>query len=101
MRRISVLVEASLGSGGQVQDAHQQQQQTLRDNLIGRSVAMGMQRGRRLNPGILKKRKWAFFQTVNNSKIIWDPNAKPKGLLGGHLNIRSILPKIEQKSFVF
>lgn len=27
---------------------------------------------------------------------MWDPRAKPKGLLGGHLNVRSILSKSEQ-----
>lgn len=49
-----------------------------------------------INPGIAKNRKWAFFHTVNHSKIIWDPKTKPKGILGRHLNIRSILSKTEQ-----
>lgn len=49
-----------------------------------------------LNPGIVKNRKWEVFQTVNHSRTMWDPRAKPKGLLGGHLNVRSILSKSEQ-----
>lgn len=28
--------------------------------------------------------------------MLWDPRAKPKGLLGGHINIRSITGKSEQ-----
>ena len=51
---------------------------------------------KRLNSGIAKNRKWEVFQTVNHSRIVWDPKAKTKGLLGGHLNIRSILSKSEQ-----
>ncbi len=35
-----------------------------------------------------KHHKLQCFQTVNHSKIIWDPGAKPKGILGGHLNVR-------------
>jgi len=49
-----------------------------------------------VNQGILKNKKWGFFQTVNQSRTIWDPKVKPKGLLGGHLNIRSIISKSEQ-----
>ncbi len=41
-----------------------------------------------------QKRK--VFQMVNNSRIIWYSKAKPKGILGGHLNIRSLRPKSEQ-----
>ncbi|XP_038566585.1 uncharacterized protein LOC119897093 [Micropterus salmoides] len=51
---------------------------------------------KRINPGIAKNRKWEVFQTVNHSRTVWDPRAKPKGLLGGHLNIRSLLSKSEQ-----
>ncbi len=36
-----------------------------------------------LNPAIKKLRKLNFFQTVNNARVLWDPRAKPKGLLGG------------------
>ncbi len=49
-----------------------------------------------LNPAIKKLRKLNFFQTVNNARVLWDPRAKPKGLLGGHLNIHSIIPKSDQ-----
>lgn len=41
----------------------------------------------RINPAIQKHRMWNFFQTVNHSKVIWCSQAKPQGLLGGHLNI--------------
>lgn len=37
-----------------------------------------------------------MFQTLNQAKMIWDPCCKPKGLLGGHLNIRSMIPKRKQ-----
>ena len=49
-----------------------------------------------LNPAIKKMKKWCFIQSVNNARVIWDPRAKPKGLLGGHLNIRSLTPKSDQ-----
>lgn len=49
-----------------------------------------------LNPAIKKLRKLKFFQTVNNSRVLWDPSAKPKGLLWGHLNIHSIISKSDQ-----
>ena len=49
-----------------------------------------------LNPAIIKNKKWTFFQCLNNARIFWDPKAKPKGLLGGHLNICSLLPKNDQ-----
>lgn len=49
-----------------------------------------------INPAIMKNRKWKVFQTVNNSRIIWDPRAKSRGLLGGHLNIQSIKSKSDQ-----
>lgn len=35
-------------------------------------------------------------QTLNHAKLIWDPRSKTKGLLGGHLNIRSIVSKSNQ-----
>ncbi len=50
----------------------------------------------RINKAIIKHRKWKVFKTVNNSRLIWDAHSKPKGLLGGHINIRSILSKCEQ-----
>ena len=49
-----------------------------------------------INPAITKKRKRKVFQTVNNSRLIWDPKAKPKAVLCGHLNIRSIKSKSDQ-----
>ena len=49
-----------------------------------------------LNPAIRKHRRTNFFQTLNHAKLIWDPQSKPKGLLGGHLNIRSIVSKSNQ-----
>lgn len=41
-------------------------------------------------------RKLNFFKTVNQSKVIWDPQSKPRGLLGGRLNIRSVISEIDQ-----
>lgn len=49
-----------------------------------------------VNRAIQNNRKFKFFQTVNNSRIIWDLNVKPKGILGGHLNIRSLKSKSDQ-----
>lgn len=43
-----------------------------------------------VNPAIIKNRKWEVFQTVNHSRTVWDSKVKPRGILGGHLNIRSI-----------
>lgn len=43
-----------------------------------------------------RHRKLQYFQTMNHSKVIWGRGAKPKGILGGHINIRSELPKHEQ-----
>lgn len=42
---------------------------------------------------IIKQRQNNFFQTVNHAKVVWDLIVKPKGICGGHLNIRSIFPK--------
>lgn len=49
-----------------------------------------------LNVVITKNRKLNIFQTVNHSRIIWDPKLKPRGVLGGHLNIRSFKSKRDQ-----
>lgn len=49
-----------------------------------------------LNPGIPKNRKREVFQTVNLSRTVWSHEVKLKGLLGGHLNIRSFLFKSVQ-----
>ncbi len=35
-----------------------------------------------------KQRQFRLFQTVNHAKVIWDSKTKPKGIVGGHLNIR-------------
>ena len=43
-----------------------------------------------------KQRQFRFFQTVNHAKVIWDSKTKPKGIVGGHLNIRSIISKQDQ-----
>lgn len=48
------------------------------------------------NWAALKQKELKIFQTVNHAQIIWNPQTKPKGILGGHINIRSILPKIDQ-----
>lgn len=37
-----------------------------------------------------------IFHTVNHSRIIWDPQSKPKGILGGHLNVRSLKSKADK-----
>lgn len=49
-----------------------------------------------LNPAIKKQHKMHFFQTLKNAQIIWDSRSQPKGLLLGHINIRSIVNKTEQ-----
>ena len=36
-----------------------------------------------------KQRQFRFFQTVNHAKVIWDSKTKPKGIVGGHLNIQN------------
>lgn len=42
------------------------------------------------------KRKFELFKPVNQAKVLWDRRLKPKGLLGGHLKIRSIISKTVQ-----
>lgn len=37
-----------------------------------------------------------YFQTVNRAKVIWDSKSKPKGIVGGHLNIWSAISKEDQ-----
>lgn len=44
----------------------------------------------------MKQRGFKLFRTVNQAQILWDSRAKWSGLLGGHLNIRSAIPKSEQ-----
>ncbi len=50
------------------------------------------------NPAVRKQSVCRIFQTVNHAKVLWDPNVKPRGLFGGHLNIRSIASKNKQLS---
>ena len=59
-------------------------------------VSATQRRGAGLNPAIIKLRKFDLFQTVNNAKVLWDPQAKPSGLLGGHLNICSFISKSDE-----
>ena len=59
-------------------------------------VSTTQQRGAELNPAIIKLRKFNLFQTVNNAKVLWDPQAKPSGLLGGPLNIHSFISKSDK-----
>lgn len=49
-------------------------------------------------PGDAEGKHWQFrfFQTVNHAKAIWDSKTKPKGIVGGHLNIRSVISKRDQ-----
>lgn len=49
-----------------------------------------------VNKAIYMNRRWKVFQTVKNSKISWDSKAKPKDILGGHLNIRSLKSKYDR-----
>ena len=64
---------------------------------VGQSrVGAAQRKAAGLNPSILKMRKFNSFQTVNNARVLWDHLAKPSGLLGGHLNIHSLVPKSDQ-----
>ncbi len=69
---------------------------TLKACALRVPIVMQNVNRKQLNPGIAKNKKWEVFQTVNHSRTVWDPKAKPKGLLGGHLNIRNIRSKSEQ-----
>lgn len=44
----------------------------------------------------IKQQQIRLFQTVNHARVLWDPKLKPKGIFGGHLNIRSLVSKAEQ-----
>ena len=37
-----------------------------------------------------------MFQTINHAQIIWNNNSRSSGILGGHLNVRSLLQKLPQ-----
>lgn len=51
---------------------------------------------RRKNPAIVKHCGFKLFRTVNHARILRDSRSKPSGILGGHLNIRSVIPKNDQ-----
>ncbi|KAK7877748.1 hypothetical protein WMY93_030562 [Mugilogobius chulae] len=53
-------------------------------------------RGMCQNPAVAKHKSLHIFQTVNHARVIWDRKLKPKGLFGGHLNIRSLVSKADQ-----
>lgn len=48
------------------------------------------------NKATFRHCKYKIFQTLNHACVTWDSKAKPKDLLGGHINIRSIMPKCDQ-----
>lgn len=45
-----------------------------------------------------KIKNYPLFQSVNHARVLWDAKCKPKGILGGQLNIRSLIPKRDQVS---
>lgn len=45
---------------------------------------------------VSKQRQMKLFQTVNHASVLWNPLTKPKGIFGGHINIRSVMSKTEQ-----
>lgn len=62
----------------------------------------GIEPGMHLNgsgcSAVQKQKQYLFFQTVNHARVLWDVKCKPKGILGGHLNIRSLISKRDQIS---
>lgn len=48
------------------------------------------------NLALIKQQRTKLFQTVNHANVLWNPKSKPKGIFGGHLNIRSVVSKTEQ-----
>lgn len=42
---------------------------------------------------VSKQRQMKLFQTVNHASVLWNPLTKPKGIFGGHINIRSVMSK--------
>lgn len=63
---------------------------------VGGVSAAGIHKRFTVNKAIHMNRKWKVVHTVNNARLIWDQKAKPKGLFGGHLNIRSLRSKSDQ-----
>ena len=49
-----------------------------------------------LNTGIRKQCTMKLFQTISQSKMLWDHGSKPRGILGGHLNIHSIILRVNR-----
>lgn len=49
-----------------------------------------------LHVKLQQRRDFFSIQTVNHAKILWNPRAKPTGLMGGHLNVRSIISKTDE-----
>lgn len=45
---------------------------------------------------VSKQSQMKLFQTVNHASVLWNPLTKPKGIFGGHINIRSVMSKTEQ-----
>lgn len=48
-----------------------------------------------------EQRNCLLLLTTNHAKVLWDPHTKPKGLLGRHLNIRSVTYKMDQLEKLF
>lgn len=44
----------------------------------------------------IKQQNMKLFETVNHASVLWNSKTKPKGIFGGHLNIRSVVSKTEQ-----
>ena len=49
-----------------------------------------------LNQAIRRLGSHQLFKTVNHALALWDTHSRPKGLFGGHLNIQSLLAKMDQ-----
>lgn len=52
-----------------------------------------------LNKQIVSNHSYSLqhiVSTVSGAKIVWDRDQKPKGIFGAHLNIRSLLPKLDE-----
>lgn len=80
-------------------NAMQQGSKNHHDNLTGTRVGesyLVINKKQQINGAIVKHRKYKFFESLNNAHVKWDLKAKPRGLLGGHLNIRSIMSKYDQ-----
>lgn len=45
---------------------------------------------------VTNQQETKFLQTVNHVKVVWDCSIRPKGILGGHVNVKSLPAKAEQ-----